>query len=52
MTLSAGSGPRAAAGFRDRVALVGAFLVGFFAAAIPKRLRVQPQARIEEMTSR
>jgi len=35
--LSRGSGPRAAAGRRDRVALVGAFLGVFFAAAIYER---------------
>src|SRR5437762_8752245 len=39
MMLSRGSGPRAAAGFRERVALFGAFLGAFFAAGIPQRLR-------------
>src|SRR5260370_12867564 len=39
MTLSRGSGPRAAAGLRDRVAFFGAFLGAFFAAGIPESVR-------------
>jgi hypothetical protein len=43
MTLSRGSGPRATAGRRERVAFFGAFLGAVFAAGIPQSLRVPPR---------
>jgi hypothetical protein len=42
MTLSRGSGPRAAAGLRERVALFGAFLGAFFAAGMQQAYEFRP----------